>query len=87
MLKKTTTTIKQVMMNLNTNGVNFELIVGNNRSESAAKNDIFIGTANYITSILFHFNDAWSFRRKAFMYSAKQSTHSQVITLFEKFLA
>ena len=37
-------------MNQNTNGVNFELIVGNNRSESAAKNDILRGTANYITS-------------------------------------
>ena len=33
----------------------------------------------------FHFDDAWSFKRKTFMYSAKQSTHSQVITLFEKF--
>ena len=32
--------------------------------------------------ILFHFNDGWSFKRKAFMYGAKQSTHSQVITLF-----
>ena len=38
------------LMNQNTNGVNFELIVGNNRSESAAKNDILRGTANYITS-------------------------------------
>ena len=30
--------------------------------------------------ILFHLNDGWSF-----MYVAKLSTHSQVITLFEKF--
>ena len=37
-------------MNQNTNGVNFELIDDNNRSESAAKNDILRGTANYITS-------------------------------------
>ena len=39
-------------MNQNTNGVNFELTDDNmyNRSESAAKNDIFRGTANYITS-------------------------------------
>ena len=35
--------------------------------------------------ILFHYNDGWSFKRKAFMYGAKMSTHSQVITLFEKF--
>ena len=34
-------------MNQNTNGVNFELTDDNNRSESAAKNDIFRGTANY----------------------------------------
>ena len=37
-------------MNQNTNGVNFELTDDNNRSESVAKNDIFRGTANYITS-------------------------------------
>ena len=34
-------------MNQNTTGVNFELTDDNNRSESAAKNDIFRGTANY----------------------------------------
>ena len=38
------------LMNQNTNGVNFELTDDNNRSESVAKNDIFRGTANYITS-------------------------------------
>ena len=66
--------------------MNFELTDDNNRSESAAKNDIFRGTANYITSEnTFHFNDGWSFKRKDFMYGLKQSTHSQVITLFEKF--
>ena len=37
-------------MNQNTNGVNFELTDDNNRSEKAAKNDIFRGTANYTTS-------------------------------------
>ena len=38
-------------MNQNTNGVNFdELIDDNNRSDIAAKHDIFRGTANYITS-------------------------------------
>ena len=37
-------------MNQNTNGVNFELTDDNNRSESAAKKDIFRGTANYITT-------------------------------------
>ena len=37
-------------MNQNTTGVNFELTDENNRSESAARNDIFRGTANYITS-------------------------------------
>ena len=37
-------------MNHNTTGVNFELIDDNNWSENAAKNDIFRGTANYITS-------------------------------------
>ena len=37
-------------MNQNTNGVNFELTDDNKRSESAAKNDIFRGTANHITS-------------------------------------
>ena len=38
------------LMNQNTNGVNFELTDDNNRSESAAKKDIFRGTANYITT-------------------------------------
>ena len=38
------------LMNQNTNGVNFELTDDNNRSEKAAKNDIFRGTANYTTS-------------------------------------
>ena len=34
-----------------TTGVNFELIDDNNRTENAAaNNDIFRGTANYITS-------------------------------------
>ena len=37
-------------MNHNTTGVNFELIDDNNWSENAAKNNIFRGTANYITS-------------------------------------
>ena len=37
-------------MNQNTNGVSFELTDDNNRSESAAKIDIFRGTANHITS-------------------------------------
>ena len=37
-------------MNQNTNGVSFELTDDNNRSESAAKNDILRGTANYITT-------------------------------------
>ena len=37
-------------MNQNTNGVSFELTDNNNRSESAAKNDILRGTANYITT-------------------------------------
>ena len=37
-------------MNQNTTGVNFELTDNNNRSENAAKNNIFRGTANYITS-------------------------------------
>ena len=36
-------------MKQNTNGVNFDSD-DINRSESAAKNDIFRGTANYITS-------------------------------------
>ena len=36
-------------MNQNTTGVNLELIDDNNRSESAAKHDIFRGTAHYIT--------------------------------------
>ena len=37
------------MMNQNTNGVKFQLTDDNNRSESAAKNYILRGTANYIT--------------------------------------
>ena len=37
-------------MNQNITGKNFELTDDNNRSENAAKNDIFRGTANYITS-------------------------------------
>ena len=55
MLKKKTT-IKQVNFNqlMNqkyTTGVNFELIDDNNRTENAAaKNDLFRGTVNYITS-------------------------------------
>ena len=51
----TTTTIKQVnfkpsLDESDTSGVNFELTDDNNRSESAAKNDILRGTADYITS-------------------------------------
>ena len=38
------------LMNQNTNGMNFEVIDDNNKSESDAKNDIFRGTANYITT-------------------------------------
>ena len=76
-------------MNQNTTGVNFELTGVNNRSKNLAKKDIFLGTANYITTeILFHWNDGWSFERKAFfsfMYGAKMSTYSKMITLFEKF--
>ena len=37
-------------MNQNTNGVNFELIDNNNKPDNAAKNNIFRGTASYITS-------------------------------------
>ena len=37
-------------MNQNTNGMSFELTDDNNRSKSAAKNDILRGTANYVTT-------------------------------------
>ena len=37
-------------MNQNTNGMSFELTDDNNRSNSAAKNDILRGTANYVTT-------------------------------------
>ena len=36
------------LMNQNTNGVSFDLTDDNKRSESAGKNDILRGTANYI---------------------------------------
>ena len=49
-------------MNQNTNGVNFELTDDNNRSESAAKNDIFRGTANHITLV---------FQKKSFHVQCK----------------
>ena len=68
--------------------MNFELTDDNNRSESAAKNDILRGTAKLYNLRKYFFTlmiGGWSLKRKAFMYDAKQSTHSQVITLFEKF--
>ena len=37
-------------MNQDTDGVKFELIDDNKRSESTAKNDVFRGRANYITT-------------------------------------